>query len=86
MTSWRPASAGEVERGAYGLQPFPPNDVRRARAVIQRHGDLGVSLADASIVLLAERSGARDVLTLDERHFRTLMAGEEPFRLLPADA
>jgi predicted nucleic acid-binding protein len=44
-----------------------------------------ISLADASIVVLAERHGVRDALTLDERHFRVLMAGGKPFRLLPAD-
>lgn len=28
----------------------------------------------------------RDILTLDERHFRVLTADGEPLRLLPADA
>jgi predicted nucleic acid-binding protein len=53
--------------------------------VIQRHRDLGISLADASIVVLADRHATRDVLTLDERHFRVLQATRKPFRLLPAD-
>ena len=75
----------EVERGAYQLQSFSAADVRAAGKVIQRHADLGISLADASIVVLAERHGARDVLTLDERHFRALQAGRKPLRLLPAD-
>jgi predicted nucleic acid-binding protein len=42
--------------------------------------------ADASIAVLAARHRASDVLTLDERHFRVLRAGEAPFRLLPSDA
>jgi predicted nucleic acid-binding protein len=53
--------------------------------VIERYADLGVSLADASIVVLAERHAARTVLTLDERHFRVLKADRKPFALLPAD-
>jgi len=53
--------------------------------VIERHTDLGISLADASIVVLAERHGVPDVLTLDQRHFRLLSAGGKPFRVLPAD-
>jgi hypothetical protein len=76
----------EVERGAYTLAPMSSVDVGRAREVIERHAALGISLADASIVVLAERHEIHDVLTLDQRHFRLLMAGGKPFRVLPADA
>jgi uncharacterized protein len=76
----------EVERGAYALEPMAAPDVARARHVIERHADLGISLADASLVVLAERREVRDVLTLDQRHFRVLSAGGRPFRVLPADA
>jgi len=75
----------EVERGAYSLAPFSSGDVAAAGAVIRRHADLGISLADASIVVLAERHSTVDVLTLDERHFRVLQASGRPFRLLPSD-
>ncbi len=61
-------------------------DVARAQAIIERYADLQISLADASIVVLAERHRVRDVLTLDERHFRVLTADGKPLRLLPADA
>ncbi len=76
----------EVERGAYQLQPFTPDDVRAAKAVIERYAGQKISLADASIVVLAEHRATRDVLTLDERHFRVLRAHGEPMRLFPADA
>jgi predicted nucleic acid-binding protein len=76
----------EVERGAYLLEGMTGADVTRAHAVIKRYADLGISLADASIVVLAERHRVRDVLTLDERHFRVLTANGKPLRLLPADA
>jgi predicted nucleic acid-binding protein len=81
----RTSLLGEVERGAYQLQPFSAEDVHDARVIIERHADLGISLADASIAVLANRHRTRDVLTLDERHFRVLTAGGKPFRLLPAD-
>jgi predicted nucleic acid-binding protein len=61
-------------------------DVGQARKIINRHADLGITLADASIVVLAERHDVREVLTLDQRHFRVLAAAGEPFRVLPADA
>jgi predicted nucleic acid-binding protein len=76
----------EVARGAYRLEPFDPLDIEAARAIMERYADLRVSLADASIVVLAERRNVRDVLTLDERHFRALRVGRKQFRVLPADA
>jgi predicted nucleic acid-binding protein len=51
-------------------------DIGRARGVIARHADLGISLADASIVVLAERHGIDAVLTLDQRHFRVLLPAD----------
>lgn len=82
------ALLGEVSRGTYRLEPFPAEDVAKAQAVIESYagfGDLG--LADASNVVLAERYGTRDILTLDERHFRAMRGPQgRPFRLLPADS
>jgi len=77
---------GEVERGAYALTPMSGTDLGQARTIINRHADLGISLADASIVVLAERHDVHEVLTLDQRHFRVLTAAGKPFRVLPADA
>jgi predicted nucleic acid-binding protein len=55
--------------------------------VIERYPDLEVGLAKASVVVLANRYDTRDVLTLDELHFRVLRGmRDRPFRLLPADA
>jgi len=76
----------EVERGAYLLETMTGVDVARAHVVIKRYADLQIGLADASIVVLAERRRVRDVLTLDERHFRLLTANGMSLRLLPADA
>ncbi len=75
----------EVERGAYPLAEFSRDDVAAALAVIRKYADLGISLADASIVVLAERHERPEVLTLDEEHFRVLQASGRPLRLLPAD-
>ena len=76
----------EVAAGAYQLEPFGADDVRAAGALIDRYPDLDLGLADASIVVLAQRHGTSDVLTLDERHFRALRDHRgQSFRLLPAD-
>lgn len=86
---WRAEIAllGEVGRGTYRLEPFSENDVAEAVGVIEGYADLGLGLADASNVVLANRHGTLDILTLDERHFRILRGPRDrPFRLLPADA
>ena len=76
----------EVARGVYQLEPFGAHDVDAAAEVMRRYTNLAIGLADASIVVLAQRHGTRDVLTLDERHFRALRAPDgRRFRVLPAD-
>jgi predicted nucleic acid-binding protein len=81
------ALLAEVGRGVYRLEAFDATDIEAAERVIGRHPSLEIGLADASVVVLAARYGIRDVLTLDERHFRTVRGpGGRPFRLLPADA
>lgn len=76
----------EVARGAYQLEPFGASDVAAAKEVLARYPKLQIGLADASLVVLAERHRARDILTLDERHFRAVRPrGRKRFRLLPLD-
>ena len=80
------ALLAEVARETYRLEEFSGNDLDRARAIIERYDDLALGLADASIVVLADRYNTRDVLTLDERHFRAVRTPRgRRFRLLPAD-
>jgi len=74
----------EVARGAYRLEQFTAEDVASAAVILGRYGDLGIGLADASIVVLAERYGVLEVLTLDHRHFQALRGpGGRRFRLRP---
>lgn len=81
------AFLAEVGRGIYRLETFDADDIAAAERVIGRHADLHIGLADASLVVLAARYGIRDLLSLDERHFRAMRGpGGRPYRLLPADA
>jgi uncharacterized protein len=76
----------QVAAGVYRLEPMDADDVAAACEVMDRHVGPELGLADASLVVLADRYGTSDVLTLDERHFRTLRGpGGRPFRILPAD-
>ena len=76
----------DVGRGVYELQSFSATDVAAAQAIIERYAALQLGLADASIVVLAQRHHCYDLLTLDQRHFRAVLGPSGlPFRLLPAD-
>jgi predicted nucleic acid-binding protein len=76
----------EITHGVYRLEPFSDNDVGQARRIMERYADLRVGLADASVVVLAERHRTLDLLSTDERHFRAMKGpGGKAFRLLPRD-
>ncbi len=80
------ALLAQVVDGAYELAEFGRENVEEACAVMRRHADLRVGLADASIVVLAERHATSDLLSFDRRHFRAMRGfGGRPFRLLPDD-
>ena len=77
----------EVARGAYQLELFSSEEVGHARRIMERYADLRVGLADASVVVLANRHRTLELLCTDERHFRALRGiGGKPFRLLPFDS
>jgi predicted nucleic acid-binding protein len=76
----------EVARGPYDLAAFAERDVDTARRIVAQYRDLGLGLAHASVVVLAERHGTDRILTLDERHFRAIRTSAGgAFTLLPAD-
>lgn len=78
------ALLAEVGREVYGLEALEPSEIAAAERLIGRYAELELGLADASLVVLANRYGVRDLLTLDERHFRALRGpGGRPFRLSP---
>ncbi len=77
----------QVAAGAYRLEPMEADDIARTSVIVLQYRDLQLGLADASLVVLAERHGTIDILTLDERHFRAVAGpGGRPFRILPADS
>lgn len=77
----------EIARGAYQLEPFSSEDLGHARRIMERYADLRIGLADASVVVLANRHRTLELLCTDERHFRALKGtGGKAFRLLPFDA
>ena len=83
----RQALYRDLTAGAY-LVEWWPGAIASMVKIAERYSDTGLGLADASLVALAERLGATEIATLDERHFRAVrpLTGETAFRLLPTDA
>lgn len=81
--------ARDIVIGAYELAEWTAEDHAAALGVVQGFGagkDY-VGVADASIVVLADRFRTVTLLTLDQRHFRALepLWGASAFRILPYD-
>jgi len=83
----RRAFLSDLAAQRYDVACLEAGDYRTVADLDARYADLGLGLADCSILVLAERFGTRRVLSFDERHFRAvapLQGGS--FQLLPADS
>lgn len=80
----RSAFRADLVAGAYLIEWWP-GALRTSATVAERYADSGLSLADGSLVALAEKAATVTIATLDERHFRALVPlTEEPaFDLRP---
>jgi predicted nucleic acid-binding protein len=77
----------DVANGVYLRPDFRQRDIGMAGEIVEQYRDLRIGLADASIVVLAERYDTNRVLTFDQRHFRTIRPlSADAFAVLPADA
>lgn len=74
----------ELAGGAFLLPAMSTQDLDNAIDVVDRYRDLDIGIADASIVVLADRYRTNTVLTWDRRHFSVLrpLAGGR-FTLVP---
>jgi predicted nucleic acid-binding protein len=80
------ALRADLLAGAYFVQWWPEALGASVR-VAERYADTDLGLADASLVVLAQRLKTVAIATLDERHFRAVrpLAAGNAFRLLPRD-
>lgn len=76
----------DLAAGTFVVECLSRDELRTARDVVERYRDLRLGLADASLVVLAQRYASTRILTFDERAFRVvtpLQGGS--FTVLPAD-
>jgi predicted nucleic acid-binding protein len=72
------------ERGELEIAEQLAEDRRRIRVVMEKYRDRPMDLADASLVVLAEKRRLRDIFTLDHADFRIYrLQGRGTFRLWP---
>jgi uncharacterized protein len=68
----------------FKLAALDAADLSGIAAVLNRYRDLGIQLADASLVHLANREAIETVFTLDRRDFDVLrLARGKRFRVVP---
>jgi uncharacterized protein len=83
----RRAFLSDLAAQRYDVACLEADDYRAVSELDIRYSDLGLGLADCSIMVLAERYQTRRLLSFDERHFRAvapLQGGS--FEMLPADS
>jgi predicted nucleic acid-binding protein len=73
-----------IERDALELYELQPNDVARARALMEKYRDTPMGVADATLVAVAEARGSRRVFTLDSDFRVYRYRGRESFEIIPA--
>jgi uncharacterized protein len=84
----RRAFLADVAAGRFTVACLEREDYATVVALDARYADLGLSLADCSLIVLAHRYRAVRILSFDERHLRAVapLSGDGAFTLLPADA
>ncbi len=66
------AVLAELAGGAWNLAVIDEEGLRRTHGVIASYRDQKIGVADASIVVLAQRHRTRAIASLDHRHFDVL--------------
>lgn len=74
----------ELSSGNYDLAALSSIDLLTCAGILAKYGEHPIGVADASLVLLADRYRTNRVCTLDRRHFSIMrtMKGER-FEVLP---
>jgi predicted nucleic acid-binding protein len=72
-----------VERKALQLVDLGPDEVQRARVLMEKYQDVPMDLADATLVATAEARRIRRIFTLDSDFQIYRLRGRISFELVP---
>lgn len=74
-------------RGSIRLHTPNSDEWKRVRELMEQYQDTPMDFADASLVSLAEVTGANKIFTLDKKDFGIYrINGRDPFEIIPLDA
>jgi predicted nucleic acid-binding protein len=87
----RPAGGWQAQEKLWQMQQrkllmvvdLPSSAVERARNLMEKYSDVPMSLADASLVSLAESRNLARIFTLDSDFAIYRFRGRRPFELIP---
>ncbi len=80
------AFAEDLAEGTFQVEWLTRAELRTAASILRRYRDLQLGLADASLVVLADRFRTLRLATFDYRAFRTVVPLQGgTFQLLPQD-
>lgn len=74
-----------IRRGAIVPHELTLSDLPRLETLMQTYADLPMDLADASLVVLAEKLGMRRIFTLDEDFRVYRIGGRKAFEIVALD-
>jgi len=75
---------GDLAAGNLIAEPVAATDWLRIAELVGQYRDLPLGTVDASVVATAERLNAREIATLDRRHFTVVRPADiDDFTLLP---
>jgi uncharacterized protein len=73
----------EIYKSGFMLETIKFEDHSRIIEILKKYADSNVGYVDSSIVAVAERLGTNKIITLDKKHFNTLIpSGFEYFDIL----
>lgn len=73
-----------ITEAGWTLEPLITADFVRIAQLLRQYADSNLGYVDAAVIAIAERLGARSILTLDRRHFGMVRPRHlESFTLVP---
>jgi uncharacterized protein len=78
------AFAKSIAEGELTVEPVLHSEWSRMAELVEQYADLPLGMADASVVVLAERHGATEIASIDRQHFHVVRPKHiDGFVLLP---
>ena len=58
-----------VDLGALKIEDVKPTDIKRIMSLLKKYSDTPMDLADASLIIISERLGLKEIITIDSDYY-----------------